>query len=198
MDMHLIEDDPYSEVYYDPRDKPPPPLASIDRCGLVIYLCSLSKVLCPGLRTAWAVANSEISRHLELAKEGADLCSSSLDQAIAAEALNEGLVDDRLPGIRRFYAERCTAMLDALRREAMPDCSWTNPTGGLFVWVSLPEGIDARRMLDASVDAGVAYVPGAPFFVDGSGSNTLRLAFSKEEPAAIDLGITTLFGVLAS
>jgi DNA-binding transcriptional MocR family regulator len=89
-------------------------------------------------------------------------------------------------------------MLDALQREAMPGCSWTRPTGGLFVWVNLPDGIDARLMLDAAVDAGVAYVPGAPFFVDGTGANTLRLAFSKEEPDAIDCGITTLFGVLAS
>ncbi len=80
----------------------------------------------------------------------------------------------------------------------MPCCSWTQPTGGLFVWVNLPDGIDARLMLDAAVDAGVAYVPGAPFFVDGTGSNTLRLAFSKEEPDAIDQGVTTLFKVLSS
>ena len=198
LDLILIEDDPYSEVYFDPGDPPPSPLASLDRSGRVVYLGSLSKVLCPGLRAAWTVANPEISRHLELAKEGADLCSSSLDQAIAAEALKEGLVDDRLPSIRRFYAERCNAMLSALRREAMPGCSWTHPTGGLFVWVSLPDGIDARLMLDAAVDAGVAYVPGAPFFVDGTGSNTLRLAFSKEEPDAIDQGVTTLFKVLSS
>ncbi|MBK6428253.1 MAG: PLP-dependent aminotransferase family protein [Blastocatellia bacterium] len=198
LDLILIEDDPYSEVYFDPTEPPPPPIASLDRSGRVVYLGSLSKVLCPGLRAAWTVASPEISRYLELAKEGADLCSSTLDHAIAAEAVKEGLVDDRLPSIRRFYAERCSTMLDALQREAMPGCSWTRPTGGLFVWVNLPDGIDARLMLDAAVDAGVAYVPGAPFFVDGTGANTLRLAFSKEEPAAIDCGITTLFGVLAS
>lgn len=198
LDLIVIEDDPYSEVYFDLSAPPPAPLASLDQSGRVVYLGSLSKVLCPGLRAAWTVANPEISKYLELAKEGADLCSSTLDHAIAAEALNEGLVDDRLPGIRRFYADRCHAMLEALRREAMPGCSWTLPTGGLFVWVTLPEAIDARLMLDAAVDAGVAYVPGQPFFVDGSGANTLRLAFSKEEPDAIDRGVTTLFRVLVS
>lgn len=198
LDLILIEDDPYSELSFDETAPPPAPIASHDRSGRVVYLGSLSKVLCPGLRAAWTVASPEIARHLELAKEGADLCSSSLDHAIAAEALAEGLIDSRLPDIRRFYAERCDAMLAALEREAMPGCTWTCPTGGLFVWVTLPAGVDARLMLDAAVDAGVAYVPGAPFFVDGSGANTLRLAFSKEDPDAIDRGIAILFDVLAS
>lgn len=198
LDLLVIEDDPYSEVYFDASAPPPASLASMDTGGRVIYLGSLSKVLCPGLRAAWVVANPEISRYLELAKEGADLCSSTLDHAIAAEALREGLVDDRLPGIRSFYAERCAAMLAALQREAVPGCSWTLPTGGLFVWVTLPESCDARQMLDACVDAGVAYVPGQPFFVDGSGANTLRLAFSKEDPDAIDAGITSLFRIVAA
>lgn len=135
-------------------------------------------------------------KQLELAKEAADLCSSSLDQAIAAEAVAEGLVDDRLPEIRAFYAERCSAMLDALELFAGEGFSWTRPTGGLFVWLTLPEGMDARERIEAAVDAGVAYVPGAPFFVDGSGANALRLAFSKEDPDTIARGVEILVRAL--
>jgi 2-aminoadipate transaminase len=196
LDLTIIEDDPYGEVYFDDDAAPAPPIAALDCGERVVYLGSLSKVLCPGLRAAWSLASPELTKRFELAKEAADLCSSSLDQAIAGAALSEGLVDNRLPEIRAFYRERCHAMLDALGRCATDGLSWTRPTGGLFVWVTLPSGCDARKRLDASVDAGVAYVPGAPFFVDGSGGNTLRLAFSKEDPETIARGIETLVRVL--
>ncbi len=195
LDMTIVEDDPYGEVYFG-EEAPPAPVASLDTGDRVVYLGSLSKVLCPGLRAAWTVASPKLAKQLELAKEAADLCSSSLDHAIAGAALAEGLVDDRLPEIRGFYAERCGAMLDALAQHAGAGFSWTRPGGGLFVWVDLPEGVDARERLEAAVEAGVAYVPGAPFFVDGTGANTLRLAFSKENPDAIARGIETLVRVL--
>jgi 2-aminoadipate transaminase len=194
--LTIVEDDPYSEVYFDDADAPPQPIAALDRGDRVVYLGSLSKVLCPGLRAAWTLASPALSKRLELAKEAADLCSSSLDHAIAGVALAEGLVDDRLPEIRRFYAERCAAMLAALGRHAGDGFSWTRPGGGLFVWVTLPAGVDAGERLAASVDAGVAYVPGAPFFVDGGGANTLRLAFSKEDPEAIARGVEALLAVM--
>jgi 2-aminoadipate transaminase len=194
LDLTVVEDDPYGEVYF--ADAPPAPIASLDAGDRVVYSGSHTKVLCPGLRAAWTVASPALVARLELAKEAADLCSSSLDQAIAGAALAEGLVDARLPEIRAFYAERCRAMLDALEREAAGRFSWTRPTGGLFVWVILPEGVDARAALDRAVEAGVAYVPGSPFFVDGSGANTLRLAFSKEDPDTIANGVRTLVGVL--
>src|SRR6185369_2877939 len=132
LDLLVIEDDPYGEVYFG-EAPPPPPIAALDGGDRVVYCGSLSKVLCPGLRAAWTVASPALVRRLELAKEAADLCSSSLDQAIAGAALREGLVDARLPDIRAFYAERCTAMLDALERDAVGRFSWTRSTGGLFV-----------------------------------------------------------------
>ena len=198
LNLTIIEDDPYGEVYFDAEAPPASPIASLAPSDRVIYCGSLSKVLCPGLRTAWTVADPRLTKRLELAKEAADLCSSSLDQAIAAEALADGLVDDRLPEIRAFYAARCGAMLDALGESAPQGFSWTEPTGGLFVWVDLPEGIDATACLERAVDAGVAYVPGAPFFVDGRRENSLRLAFSKEDPDAIKRGISTLVSVLGT
>jgi 2-aminoadipate transaminase len=195
-DLLVIEDDPYGEVYFDHTKVPPPPIAALDQHGRTIYLGSFSKVLCPGLRAGWVVAPPHACRRLELAKEAADLCSSSLDHAIVAEAVATGLIDERLPSIRGFYAARCGAMLAALEKHATPGSTWTRPGGGLFIWVELPAGCDSRATLDSAVNAGVAYVPGAPFFVDGSGTNTLRLAFSREEPAAMDRGIGTLFDVL--
>jgi 2-aminoadipate transaminase len=199
LDLVVVEDDPYGEVYFDDAAAPPPPVAALgDGGGRIVYLGSLSKVLCPGLRAAWTLASPALAKQLELAKEAADLCSSSLDHAIAAEALAEGLVDDRLPGIRAFYAERCGAMLEALERHGGDGVAWTRPGGGLFVWVTLPEAVDARERLSDAVEAGVAYVPGAPFFVDGTGAHTLRLAFSKEDPETIARGIETLMSVLSA
>jgi 2-aminoadipate transaminase len=196
-DLVVIEDDPYGEVYFSEEARPPKPIASLDgAASRVVYLGSFSKVLCPGLRTGWIVADPSLTQRFELAKEAADLCSSVLDHSIVATALADGLIDDRLPEIRSFYAERCGAMLRALDEHAPSDFSWTRPTGGLFVWLDLPSEIDARARLDAAVAAGVAYVPGAPFFVDGTGHNSLRLAFSKEDPPRIAEGIATLVGVL--
>jgi 2-aminoadipate transaminase len=193
----VIEDDPYGEVYFSEDARPPEPIASLDGASAhVVYLGSFSKVLCPGLRTGWIVAEPSLTQRFELAKEAADLCSSVLDHSIVATALAEGLVDTRLPQIRAFYAERCGAMLRALDENAPSAFSWTQPTGGLFVWLDLPREIDARARLDDAVAAGVAYVPGAPFFVDGTGHNSLRLAFSKEDPARIAEGIATLVRVI--
>jgi 2-aminoadipate transaminase len=197
-DLTIIEDDPYGEVYFSDDARPPSPIAALSGAAdRVVYLGSFSKILCPGLRVGWVAAREDLTRRFELAKEAADLCSSILDQSVVASALAEGLVDARLPEIRSFYAERCAAMLAALAAYAPDGVTWTRPTGGLFVWVDLPEHVDARECLDAAVAAGVAYVPGAPFFVDGSGRNSLRLAFSKEDPVRIATGIRTLMPIVA-
>jgi 2-aminoadipate transaminase len=197
-DLVIIEDDPYSEVYFGEEGKPPPPIAALAGAReRVVYLGSFSKVLCPGLRAAWVAGDPDLCARLELAKEAADLCSSTLDHAIVAEMVDGGMVDGRLPAIREFYGERCRAMLEALERDAPEGSTWTRPTGGLFIWVTLPERVDAGARLHAAVEAGVAFVPGAPFFVDGGGSNTLRLAFSKEDPRRIAEGMATLLKIFA-
>lgn len=196
-DLVIIEDDPYSEVYFGEDGRPPAPIAALPRAReRVVYLGSFSKVLCPGLRCAWAAADRDLRARMELAKESADLCSSPLDHGIVFEALRQGLIDERLPWIREFYRARCSAMLAALAREAPAGFRWTRPTGGLFVWLDLPEGVDANARLGDAVNAGVAYVPGAPFFVEEERANSLRLAFSKEDPEKIEAGIRTLVQVL--
>lgn len=194
-DLLIIEDDPYAELYFDDEASRLPPLASL--CpSHVIYLGTFSKVLAPGLRTAWLRAPKEIAAKIETAKEGADLSSSQLDQALVYEALRTGLVESRLPMIREFYRTRCVAMTEALESHAVSGTTWTRPRGGFFVLMETDRQIDATKLLPAAIEAGVAYVPGQPFFVDSSGANTFRLAFSKESPESIDTGIKRLCEVI--
>ncbi|MCI0486777.1 MAG: PLP-dependent aminotransferase family protein [Blastocatellia bacterium] len=187
----IIEDDPYYDLYFTDNRDGFTPLAALEG-SRVIYLSSFSKVLAPGLRTAWLAAPQPIVSKIELAKEGADLSSSMLDQAIAAEALDSGLVERRLPELRAFYEKRCRAMLDALARHAPEGSQWTKPLGGFFVLMELAAARDATELLPRAIENGVAYVPGQPFFVDDGGANTLRLAFSKESPENITEGIERL------
>jgi 2-aminoadipate transaminase len=194
LDILILEDDPYGELYFE--TPPPPPIKSFDTEGRVIYLGSFSKVLTPGLRTAWIVAPSEIISKVELIKEATDLCSSMLDQAIVSECAKEDLIEGRLSKLREFYKVRSSAMLGALEKFAPKGTSWTRPTGGLFVWMELANQIDTTELLSKAVEEGVAYVPGAPFFVNDAKINTLRLAFSKETPERITLGIEKLCQML--
>ncbi|MEK6407518.1 MAG: PLP-dependent aminotransferase family protein [Acidobacteriota bacterium] len=187
-DLLIIEDDAYFDLSFTEDASRLMPLAALcpDR---VVYLGTFSKTLAPGLRTAWLRAPEELAAKVELAKEGADLSSSMLDQAIVIEAIREGLIERRLPALRTFYQVRCAAMLDALDRFAPAGSRWTRPAGGFFILMELAAGTDATALLHEAIDSGVAYVPGQPFFVDGSGANTLRLAYSRETPEAIADGV---------
>jgi 2-aminoadipate transaminase len=194
-DLLIIEDDPYYELQFDGGSQLNA-LVAMD-ASRVIYLSSFSKVLAPGLRSAWMFAPDPIASKVELAKEGADLSSSVLDQAIVAEAARSGLIERQLPHIRQFYRLRCQAMLDALDHHAPEGATWTRPLGGFFILMQI-EGIDASDALPRAIEEGVAYVPGRPFFVDGSGSDTLRLAYSKESLEKIAEGIEIMCRVLKS
>jgi 2-aminoadipate transaminase len=190
-DFLIIEDDPYYELYFDDEVAGVPPLAALAP-GRVIYVSSFSKVLAPGLRTAWLWAPEPIASKIELMKEGADLSSSQLDMAIVNEAIVSGLIERRLPSLREFYSLRCRTMAEALQREAPDGSRWTVPRGGFFVLMEAPEGFDASAFLPQAIESGVAYVPGQPFYVDSGGANTLRLAFSKETPEKIAEGTRRL------
>ncbi|MBI4853795.1 MAG: PLP-dependent aminotransferase family protein [Acidobacteria bacterium] len=190
LDLLILEDDPYGELYFN--TPPPPPIKSFDTEGRVIYLGSFSKVLTPGLRTAWIVAPSEIISKVELIKEATDLCSSMLDQAIVAECVRQDLIEGRISKLREFYQIRCQSMLSALEKFAPKGTSWTRPTGGLFIWVELASQIDTTELLSSAVEQGVAFIPGAPFYVNDAKTNSLRLAFSKETPERIAIGIEKL------
>lgn len=196
LNLLILEDDPYGELYFDQPS--PPAIKSLDQEGRVIYFGSFSKVLTPGLRTAWLVAPKEIAAQIELIKESADLCSSMLDQAIVLAACQQNLITGRLGELRQFYQVRCKSMLQALQEHAPAQTTWTKPTGGLFVWVNAPPTIAATERLTQAVEAGVAYVPGKPFFVGNhTADNSLRLAFSKESPERIQEGIIKLCQILS-
>lgn len=194
-DLLIIEDDAYFDLYFDSEGERLVPLAAL-RPERVVYLGTFSKVLAPGIRTAYLRAPEAIAKRVELAKEGADLSSSVLDQTIVAEAIRSGLITRRLPELRRFYEIRCRAMLEALERHAPAGSRWTKPLGGFFILLELAAGVDAGEALPRAIAGGVAYVPGQPFFVDDSGANTIRLAYSKEAPAAIAEGIKRMCRVI--
>lgn len=194
----IVEDDPYGDLWFADvtRAEETRPIKADDTEGRVIYLQSTSKTLAPTFRTGWVVAPPPVIERLDVAKQSADLCSSTLDQRIVHEAIVRGVLDEQLPRLRTAYARKRDVMGQALQRHAGPVARWTTPRGGFFLWVTLPDGVDTRAMLAAAVEAGVIYVPGAPFFVDGSGGNALRLAFSAASDARIDEGMSRLAGVM--
>jgi len=187
----VVEDNPYRELRFE--GAAPPPLAALDEEGRVIYLSTFSKTLCPGLRIAWMAASDEFIRQCVTAKQGIDLCCPALTQAIAAEFCAEGHLHGRIPGIVDLYRRKRDAMVAALSREMPAGVTWTRPQGGLFLWVTLPEGMDTEQLLRAAVEEeGVAYVVGTGFHADGGGRNAMRLNFSFPSEANIDEGITRL------
>lgn len=200
----LIEDDPYGQLRYEGEHLPP--LVGLDGqlrkreeapySGNVLYLSTFSKTLAPGLRVGWIVAPAEVIRRLVQAKQGADLHTSTLVQMIAHEVARGGFLDRHVRAIRAVYRERRDAMLAALRQCFPAGVRWTRPQGGLFLWVTLPEGVDAAEILPAAIAEHVAFVPGTAFFADGSGGNTFRLNFSNATPARIEEGIQRLGNVL--
>lgn len=196
-DLLIIEDDAYFDLFFESEASRLVPLAAL-RPERVVYLGTFSKVLAPGIRTAYLRAPEAIAKKIELAKEGADLSSSVLDQTIVAEAILSGLIERRLPELRRFYDVRCRAMLEALERFAPAGSRWTKPIGGFFILLELADRIDATEVLPRAIAGGVAYVPGQPFFVDGSGANTIRLAYSKESPEAISEGVERMCRAITS
>jgi 2-aminoadipate transaminase len=193
LDLLVVEDDPYGDLYFEAT--PQPTLRSMDT-ERVLYLSSFSKILAPGLRTAFIIGPEEILAKIEIAKQSANLCGSGLDQRVILACLKGGLIEAQKAKIRPYYRAKRDAMLAALTREMPPGVSWTRPEGGLFLWVTLPEGMDAEELLMPAVEEGVAYVAGAPFHVDGGGANTMRLTFAKEDVPKIEEGVRRLARVV--
>lgn len=169
--------------------------------GNVIYLSTFSKTLAPGLRLAWIVAPVEVVQRCSIAKQGIDLHTSTVNQMIAYEILsgqggNGEFLGEHVRFIRKVYRERRDAMLEAMERYFPPGVTWTHPHGGLFLWVTLPERLDATELFKKAIDHHVAFVPGRAFHPDDAGHNTLRLNFSFCDPELIELGIRRLGEVL--
>ena len=197
----IVEDAAYSQLRYDGDDLPPVLALDSQRAGIdsarTIYAGTFSKTLAPGVRIGWLVGPRALIDKLVLIKQAADLHSGTLDQTVIAEVAR-AVFAERLPILRATYRGRRDAMLSALAATAPTGTTWTRPDGGLFVWVTLRRGVDARAMLPLAVEeAKVAYVPGSAFFFDGAGRNSMRLSFSLADEAMIGQGVRRLMALVA-
>ncbi len=189
-DVWVVEDNPYGELRLE--GEPIPSLKSMDRRGRVLALGTFSKVFCPGLRIAWIAAENPAYEKLVILKQGADLQTSTLGQLQVNRYLEENDLDADIARILPVYRERRDAMLAALDAAMPPGVTWTRPSGGLFVWMTLPEGLSARTLLDECVRQNVAFVPGGAFYPNGDHENTLRLNYSNMPIERIREGIRRL------
>ena len=187
--LPLVEDNPYGDLWFD--TPPPPPLTARNPEGC-IYLGSFSKVLAPGLRLGYIVAPAHIMPKLLQAKQAADLHSPGFNQRIVAEVMKGGFLQRHVPTIRALYKSQRDAMLAAMQRDMPEGVQWNKPDGGMFLWVRLPEGMNAVDLLPHAVEKNVAFVPGAAFYADHGDPRTLRLSFVTASVSQIDTGIAAL------
>ncbi|MBL0917345.1 MAG: PLP-dependent aminotransferase family protein [Hydrogenophaga sp.] len=188
--LPIVEDNPYGDLWFNAP--PPAPLTARNPEGS-LYLGSFSKVLAPGLRLGYLVAPKALYPKLLQAKQAADLHTPGFNQRLVSRVLDGNFLDRHVPTIRALYQAQCSAMLAALQREmAGLDVQWNAPEGGMFLWLRLPEGMDAAALLPHAVERGVAFVPGAPFYADRPDPRTLRLSFVTASAEQIDRGIAAL------
>jgi 2-aminoadipate transaminase len=194
LNLPIIEDNPYGDLWFD---TPPPASLTARNPDGCIYMGSFSKTLAPGLRLGFLVAPKALYPTLLQAKQAADLHTPSFNQRLVAEVLKDGFIDRHVPTIRALYKSQCEAMLAALQRElADTDIQWNQPTGGMFLWLTLPAHLNATDLLPKAVARNVAFVPGAAFYADQPQHNTLRLSFVTASVAQINIGVAALAAVL--
>lgn len=189
----IVEDNPYGMLRFE--GDPLPSLRTLDPDN-VIYLGTVSKVFAPGVRVGWALAEQSVVQRLVLAKEAADLCASSLNMLITERYFSGDRWRTNLATLVDTYRTRRDVMLEAIEESFPADATWTTPSGGFYVWVTLPAWVDARAMLAAAVERRVAYVPGTAFYPDGRGANQMRLAFCYPTEARIREGVGRLGDLL--
>lgn len=203
----ILEDDPYGELRFEGEHLEPLVVISArqnggDPAGYfkgdVIYMSTFSKTLAPGLRLGWVVAPVEVVRKLVQAKQGADLHTSSFDQMMAYEVMRGGFLEEHVKEIREMYRQRRDAMLAAMDRHFPDGVAWTRPQGGLFLWVTLPPGVDCLELIGVAIEQRVAFVPGTAFYADGRGRDALRLTFATCPTDMIDEGIKRLGKAIAT
>jgi len=193
-DLLILEDTPYCELkftdqenykdiyFYAPEN--------------TIHMGTFSKILAPGLRVAWVLAPEEVINKIVLAKQGADLCTAAFPQYIAFEYMRRGYIYNHIEEIRKVYGEKRDTMIEAMKKYFPEGVKWTEPKGGMFLWVTLPEGCDTVRMFERALKRNVAYVIGKAFYVDGGGVNSMRLNFSYSSNQTIEEGMRRLGKVI--
>jgi DNA-binding transcriptional MocR family regulator len=203
LDIPVLEDTAYSALRFEGRDLPCLQALDIAQAGhidrsRVAYLGTFSKTLTPGLRVGWICAAAPLVRRLVLVKQASDLNCPAINQMVMYR-LAVSVFDSNVLNAREHYRRKRDAMLRALERHMPKGVQWTRPQGGLFVWVTMLDRIDAAKLLQRAVDeAKVAFVPGHAFYSDGSGRNTMRLSYSLPTPELIDDGIARLGRLIAA
>ena len=187
--VFIVEDDPYGELRFEGQDIAP--LVVLHKEN-VLYLSTFSKTLAPGIRLGWIVAPSKIIAKLVQAKQGSDLHTSTFIQMVAHDICRRGILRNHVKTIREVYRERRDAMLAAMEKHFPPGITWIRPQGGLFLWVQLPEHVDASELLNVALQEKVAFVPGRAFYPDEGGKSTMRLTFASATPEKIEEGIERL------
>lgn len=192
----VVEDDPYGQLRY--RGNEIPPVKHWDEAGQVLYASTFSKTIAPGLRLGWVVAPPAIFGRLLILKQASDLHTSSFDQLVAHTYLTRNDQTAHLAKICRAYGERYEVLDGALRAEMPAGFTWTKPEGGMFLWVTGPEKLDALDLLQRAIASKVAFVPGRDFFPADGGRNFLRLNYSNATPERIREGVVRLAGLCRS
>lgn len=201
-DAPLIEDAAYEALRFEGEPQRSCQSLDIESCGdidrsRVVYCGTFSKTLSPGLRVGWICAARDLVQKVVLAKQAADLHCATLNQIVIHRVALEQY-DEQVERIVGVYSKRRDETLNALSRHMPDGVAWTRPTGGMFVWVTLPPYLDGAELLSVSLrEEGVAFVPGAAFFADGGTGNALRLNYSLQSEQAIDEGIRRLSGLVA-
>lgn len=204
-DMWVVEDDPYGSLVYD--GEPLPSMLELSAegqggrlyDGRVVYLGTLSKTIAPGLRIGWAVASPAMIEALTLAKQGSDLCTGGVQQAIALTALTGGLLERQAPFITALYRERRDVLCEAIAEHLSPWFDWQVPSGGMFIWLTARDpSTDTDRLLDVAFGHGVAYAPSSVFDPSGALRGAMRMNFTHNPPAILREGVARLGRALAS
>ncbi|MEO8388110.1 PLP-dependent aminotransferase family protein [Polaromonas sp.] len=187
--LPIVEDNPYGDLWFD--TPPPLPLTARNPEGC-IYMGSFSKILAPGLRLGFLVAPKSLYPKLLQAKQAADLHTPGFNQRMVVETMKDNFLDRHVPTIRALYKSQRDAMLAAMKRDMPEGVSWNTPAGGMFLWVRLPEGMNAIDLLPKAVERNVAFVPGWAFYADHADARTLRLSFVTSSVEQINIGIAAL------
>jgi 2-aminoadipate transaminase len=195
-DLLIVEDSPYREVRFEGEAQKL--IYELDTTGRVITLCTFSKIFAPGFRVGWVLGNPEILEKLVMAKQTADLCTSSFVQKIIARYIEKGLLDKNLKNTIALYRERRTLMIACFKKYMPEGVSWTEPHGGLFLFVTLPPEMDADEIFKKALEKNVAFVAGSSFFCNNSGHNTMRINFSFSNNVEIEEGVRRLSQVICS
>ncbi len=193
-DIPIVEDDPYGNLIFE--GETPPSLKSMDKKGNVIYLGSFSKILCPGLRTGWICAREDILRKFVVVKQCADIHSNSLAQEIIATYLEHNDINEQIEKIKQLYRHRKDLMIAAIEKYFPAECKYTNPNGGMFIWVEMPDGFNTRDILKDALAEKVAFIPGGGFFPAEENEKCFRLNFSTMHDDRIEEGIKRLGRIL--